>query len=89
MKLFGAFSGLAVFIACLGSSGLAAVFAVEQRTKEIGIRKVLGASVSGLVAMFSREFARWILVANLLAWPVASQSIRAALADPAVSLRRE
>jgi putative ABC transport system permease protein len=126
MKLFGAFSGLAILIACLGLFGLAS-YSAEQRTKEIGIRKVLGASVAGLAAMFSREFARWILAANLLAWPVAyflmdrwlrgfaykvsigwsvfaatavltfaiamitvaSQSVRAALADPAVSLRRE
>ncbi len=69
-QLFGYLSGLAVFIACLGLFGLAA-YAAEQRTKEIGIRKVLGASSSGIVLLLSREFTRWVLAANLLAWPVA------------------
>lgn len=48
-----------------------AMFATEQRTKEIGIRKVLGASVSGIIALLSREFLKWVLVANVLAWPIA------------------
>jgi putative ABC transport system permease protein len=69
-RLFGYLSGLAVFIACLGLFGLAA-YAAEQRTKEIGIRKVLGASPSGIVMLLSREFTRWVLAANFLAWPVA------------------
>lgn len=69
-ELFGYLSGLAVFIACLGLFGLAA-YAAEKRTKEIGIRKVLGASTSTLVALLSREFVFWVLAANLLAWPVA------------------
>ena len=69
-ELFGYLSGLAVFIACLGLFGLAA-YAAEKRTKEIGIRKVLGASTSALVALLSREFIFWVLAANLLAWPVA------------------
>ena len=60
---------LAVFVACLGLFGLA-TFSAEQRTKEIGIRKVLGASVSGLVFLFSKEFAKWVLLANAIAWPV-------------------
>jgi putative ABC transport system permease protein len=59
-----------VFIACLGLLGLAA-FMAEQRTKEIGIRKVLGAKVSGIVLMLSKEFAKWVLIANIIAWPVA------------------
>ena len=50
--------------------GLAA-FMAERRTKEIGIRKVLGASVSGVMVMLSKEFARWVLIANLIAWPAA------------------
>jgi putative ABC transport system permease protein len=69
-QLFGILSALAVFIACLGLFGLAAHTA-EQRTKEIGIRRVLGASTAGIVALLSGEFTRWVLAANLLAWPVA------------------
>jgi putative ABC transport system permease protein len=64
------FSGLAIFIACLGLFGLAS-FVTEQRTKEIGIRKALGASVSELVLMLSKEFTKWVILANLIAWPVA------------------
>ncbi len=67
-KLVGCFTVLAVFVSCLGLSGLAS-FTAEQRTKEIGIRKVLGASVAGIVALLSKEFTRWVLVANIIAWP--------------------
>ncbi len=70
LRLFGYFSTLAIFIACLGLFGLAS-FAAEQRTKEIGIRKVLGAPVSGIVVLLSKEFTRWVLVANIIAWPLA------------------
>ena len=70
MKMFAAFSALAIFIACLGLSGLAS-FMAEQRTREVGIRKVLGASPAGITVMFSKEFARWVLTANLLALPAA------------------
>jgi len=58
-----------VFIACLGLFGLAS-FVAEQRTKEIGIRKVLGSSTIAIVTLLNREFLRWIVVANLIAWPV-------------------
>jgi ABC-type antimicrobial peptide transport system permease subunit len=68
--IFSSFAVLAVIIACLGLFGLAA-FAAEQRTKEIGIRKVLGASASKIFLLLSREFVRWVLLANLIAWPVA------------------
>jgi putative ABC transport system permease protein len=68
--LFGIFSGLAVFIACLGLFGLAS-FTAAQRTKEIGIRKVLGASVANVVGLLSTEFMKLVLVANIVAWPLA------------------
>jgi len=69
-RLFQVFAGLGIFIACLGLFGLAA-FIAEQRTKEIGIRKVLGASSGRLIVLLSSEVARWVLAANLLAWPLA------------------
>jgi putative ABC transport system permease protein len=69
-RVFSAFSILAIFIACLGLFGLT-VFAAEQRTKEIGIRKVLGASVAKIFLLLSKEFIRWVLLANLIAWPIA------------------
>ena len=125
-KLFVVFSLLAIFIACLGLFGLAS-FTTELKTKEIGIRKVMGAPVSNIVARLSSEFTKWVLLANLIAWPVAYffvknwlqdfvyridltvwpfllsglialliavatvsyQSIKAALANPAESLRNE
>jgi len=69
-EAFIRFALLAVFIACLGLFALAA-FTAEQRTKEIGVRKVLGASSSQIVLLLTREYAKWILVANIIAWPVA------------------
>jgi putative ABC transport system permease protein len=60
---------LAIFIACLGLFGLAS-FMAEQRTKEIGIRKVLGASVLNITGLLTREFTQWVFVANVIAWPV-------------------
>jgi putative ABC transport system permease protein len=64
------FGALAVFIACLGLFGLAS-FTLEQRTKEIGVRKVLGASVNNIIFLLSKEFAKLVLIANILAWPLA------------------
>ena len=64
------FSGLAIFIACLGLFGLAS-FVTEQRKKEIGIRKVLGASVFELLKMLYGEFTKWVLISIIIAWPVA------------------
>jgi putative ABC transport system permease protein len=64
------FAFLAVAIAGLGLFGLAS-FTAEQKTREIGVRKVLGASAPGLVVLLSKEFAKWVLVANALAWPAA------------------
>jgi putative ABC transport system permease protein len=120
------FSLLAIFIACLGLFGLAA-YAAEQRTREIGIRKVLGASVGGVIGLLSKDFLRLVLVSAVLAFPLAwwamhrwlqdfayritigwevfvlagvvalgiamltvsFQALRAALANPVVSLRNE
>ena len=64
------FSALAIFIACLGLFGLAA-FVAEQRTKEIGMRKVLGASIPELIILLSKEFTKWVIIANIIAWPAA------------------
>ena len=64
------FCQLTVFVACLGIFGLAA-YSTEHRTKEIGIRRVLGASVGGIVILFTNSYIRWVTVANLLAWPAA------------------
>ena len=68
-KIFSSFAFLAIFISCLGIFGLAS-FTAERRTKEIGIRKVLGASISHIVMLLSKEFSRWILLANVIAWPI-------------------
>jgi len=69
-ELFVAFAAFAILIACLGLFGLV-TYATEQRTKEIGIRKVLGARVTRIVALLSRDFARLVLIAALIAFPVA------------------
>jgi putative ABC transport system permease protein len=69
-RILGIFAGLTIFVACLGLFGLA-TFTAEQRTKEIGIRKVLGASVTNIVGLLSKDFLKLVLLANLLAWPIA------------------
>ena len=69
-RVFRLFAGLAVFIACLGLLGLA-LFTAERRTKEIGIRKILGASPRRIVVLISGQLTTWILAANVIAWPVA------------------
>ena len=74
-KMLGVFSLLAIFVACLGLFGLAA-FMVQSRTKEIGVRKVLGASTPHLVMLLSCEFMLLILLANLIAWPIAYYLMR-------------
>ena len=61
---------IAIFLACLGLFGLSA-FAISQRIKEIGIRKVLGASTSGIVALVSRDFLKLVLISSIVAFPVA------------------
>ena len=79
-KIFGVFAALAVLIGCLGLFGLAA-FTAEQRTKEIGIRKVLGASVPNITRLLLREFVLLVGAANLIAWPIAYFVMRRWLQD--------
>jgi len=74
------FSILAILIACLGLYGLAA-FTAEKRTKEIGIRKTLGASVQGVVMLLSKEFVKWVILANLIALPAAYYFMNSWLQD--------
>src|SRR5678809_676558 len=69
-QIFSVFAILAVIISCLGLFGLA-TFTTEQRRKEIGIRKVLGASVSGLVTLLSKDFLRLVIIAVIIASPLA------------------
>jgi putative ABC transport system permease protein len=68
--IFGYFSLLAIAISCLGLFGLSS-FTVTQKTKEIGIRKVMGASVYSIFSLISRRFVKWILFANIISWPIA------------------
>ena len=69
-SIFGLSSLLAVFISCLGLFGLAS-FSAERRTREIGIRKVFGAKIHEITRMLITEFIRWVILANLIAWPLA------------------
>jgi putative ABC transport system permease protein len=68
--LFSVFSVLAILIACLGLFGLAS-YTTDQRRKEIGIRKILGASTGGIITLLSRDFLKLVLLANIFAWPLA------------------
>ncbi len=70
VKLLSAFSMLAIVIACLGLFGLAS-YTAEQRTKEMGIRKVLGATGQNIIVIMSTEFVKLVVISNILAWPVA------------------
>ena len=76
----GIFSCLAIFIACLGLYGNA-VFITEQKTKEVGIRKVLGASVAEITIQLSKQFSKWVIIANLVAWPITYYLINQWLQD--------
>ena len=125
-RIVNIFSCMVIFISCLGLFGLAA-FVTEQRTKEIGVRKVLGAPLPNIMWILTGQFVKWVVVANLIAWPIgywimnrwlqgftfrtslsmwiffisglaalaiavftiSSQVIKAALANPAESLRYE
>jgi len=79
-KLSRYFAFLAIFISCLGLFGLV-TFTAEQRTKEIGIRKVLGASVTGIIQMLSTDFLKLVLLASLIAFPIAWWAMDNWLAD--------
>jgi putative ABC transport system permease protein len=74
-KAFAGFAALAVIVACLGLFGLAA-FTAERRTKEIGIRKVLGARTRDIIRLLAWQFSKPVIVANLIAWPVAYLAMR-------------
>lgn len=78
--LFGYFVILALILSCLGLFGLAS-FMAEQRTKEIGIRKILGSSVSSIIFLTTKEFVGWVLIANLIAWPFAYFAMQKWLQD--------
>jgi putative ABC transport system permease protein len=69
-KIFNYFAILAIFVSCLGLFGLAS-FVAERKTKEIGIRRALGASVLGIVGLLSKKFVRLVIIANVIAWPLA------------------
>ncbi|MBK7142224.1 MAG: ABC transporter permease [bacterium] len=63
------FASLAIVLACLGLYGLAA-FSIQRRTKEVGVRKVFGASIADILTLHAREYAVWLAIANLVAWPI-------------------
>jgi putative ABC transport system permease protein len=79
-NIFTAFACIAIFIACLGLFGLSA-FTISQRVKEIGVRKVLGANISGIVALLSKDFLMLVLVAALIAFPIAWFAMHSWLKD--------
>jgi putative ABC transport system permease protein len=79
-KVVGILAGLAILISCLGLFGLSS-YAAEKRVKEIGIRKVMGASVSNITAMLSKDFMWVVLVSNLIAWPIAWFAVNRWLQD--------
>ncbi len=69
-KVAGYFALLAILISCLGLFGLAS-YVAEQKVREIGVRKALGATVTSITMLLSREFTKWVIIANIIAWPVA------------------
>lgn len=79
-NLFAGFTGIAIFIACMGLFGLI-TFTAEQKTKEIGVRKVLGASVVNIVSLLSKDFLRLVLISNGIAFPIAYYIIHQWLQD--------
>lgn len=79
-NLFAGFTGIAIFIACMGLFGLI-TFTAEQKTKEIGVRKVLGANVVNIVSLLSKDFLRLVLISNGIAFPIAYYIIHQWLQD--------
>ena len=79
-KVIGVLATIAIIISCLGLFGLAS-FAAEKRVKEVGIRKVLGASVQNITSLLSRDFLKLVLIANFIAWPVAWLALNRWLQD--------
>lgn len=79
-RIFSLFSALAIFVACIGMFGLA-TFAAAKRTKEIGVRKVLGASVAGITGLLAKDFLKLVIVALLIASPIAWYLMRQWLED--------
>jgi putative ABC transport system permease protein len=69
-NIVGILAALAIIISCLGLFGLAS-YSAEKRIKEVGIRKVLGASIQNIVGLLSKHFIKLVLIANLIAWPIA------------------
>ncbi|MEI6614753.1 MAG: FtsX-like permease family protein, partial [Chrysiogenales bacterium] len=69
-RLMGYFTALAIFIACMGLFGLGLIM-MKSRTKEIGVRKVLGASILQILILFAKDFTKWVIIANIIAWPIA------------------
>ena len=79
-QLMGYFAALAILIASMGLFGLGLIM-MKSRTKEIGVRKVLGASIWQILALFAKDFSRWVLIANIIAWPVAFYAMNKWLQD--------
>jgi putative ABC transport system permease protein len=79
-QIVGILAGLAIFISCLGLFGLAS-YSAEKRVKEIGVRKVLGASVQRIVLLLSGNFLKLVLIANIIAWPLAWYAMHVWLSD--------
>jgi putative ABC transport system permease protein len=79
-KVFSVFTFLSLTVACLGLLGLA-MYTAERRTKEIGIRKVLGASVENVVAMLSKDFLKLVIIASIIAFPIAWYAMNKWLQD--------
>jgi len=87
-KLMGIFSLLAIFIASLGLFGMAS-FMAEKRTKELGIRKTLGATTYSLVMMLLQKFTIWVVLANVIAWPIAWWFLKDWLANFAYHIEQQ